>query len=83
MITYELWIHSWTQAFYAVRLKDSRVTGVCGPLPFVTLAERRDLAGYDYEEDRVALGEILKHPDQWGPATAWQRGRVESYRFMF
>lgn len=83
MITYELWIHSWTHAYYAVRLNAGRVTGVCGPLPFTTLAERGDLAGYAYEEEPAAITEVLKHPAQWGLATAWQRGRVESYSLSF
>lgn len=83
MITYELWIHSWTHAYYAVRLQAGRVTGVCGPMPFTTLSERGDLAGYTYEEEPAAITEALKHPAQWGLAAAWQRGRVESYSLSF
>jgi hypothetical protein len=77
MIGYELWTHRFTHAFYAVRLNEGRVTGVCGPLPFSTLSARGDLAGYIYDDRPEAIEEALRHPEQLGLAEAWRRGRAE------
>jgi hypothetical protein len=80
MNSYELWTHRWTHAFYAVRLSEGRVTGVCGPLPFATLGARGDLAGYAYNDRPEAIEEALRHPEQFGLAEAWRRGRAEGSR---
>ena len=78
MDTYELWMHRWTGAFYAVRLDNGEVTGVCGPLPFATLAARGDLAGYRYDSDPDVIRCPLQHPEQFVLAEGWRRGRADS-----
>jgi hypothetical protein len=81
MTAYELWTHRWTAAFYAIRLEDGRVTGVCGPLPFSTLAARGDLAGLQYDDQPEAIECAMRHPEQFAPAEAWRRGRTEGCLF--
>jgi len=79
MIAYELWTHRWTSTFYAVRLANGRVTGLCGPLPPAPREARGDLAGYDYDDSPAALRRAQKSPEQFALAEAWRRGRAEGW----
>lgn len=79
MIIYELWTHRWTSAFFAVRIADGRVTGLCGPLPPAPREARGDLAGYEYDERPEAIWCAQKHPEQFALAEAWRRGRAEGW----
>jgi len=79
MITYELWTHRWTAAYYAVRIADGCVTGLCGPLPPAPRDARGDLAGYEYDDRSEALRRAQKHPEQFALAEAWRLGRGEGW----
>jgi len=79
MITYELWTHRWTATYYAIRLCEGHITGVCGPLPESARIERGDLAAYDYDDRSEVLLRARRNPDQFGLAEAWRRGRPEGW----
>src|SRR2546421_10229236 len=65
MITYELWTHRWTATYYAIRLCEGHITGVCGPLPESARTERGDLAVYDYDDRPEVLRRARRNPDQF------------------
>jgi hypothetical protein len=79
MTTYELWTHRWTATLYAVRLRDGRVSGLCGPLPTAVREALGDLAGYEYDESPAVLRRAQVSPDQFAPMEAWRHGRAEPW----
>jgi hypothetical protein len=45
---YEYWLHASTGSVYAIRLKDSQLTGACGPLDLSTATARENPSALDF-----------------------------------
>jgi hypothetical protein len=82
MTSYEFRTHRWTATYYAIRLCNGQITGVCGPLPESARTERGDLAVYEYDDRPEVLLRARRNPDQFGLADAWRRGRPEGWPAM-
>jgi hypothetical protein len=71
MRTYELWFHELLGA-YGVRLEAGQVTGVCGPLPFATIAfsDPRKLC---YDDRPEAIRRAQDSPEQFCLLEEWRK----------
>jgi hypothetical protein len=72
MTTYELWFHELLGA-YGVRLEAGQVTGVCGPLPFATVAFS-DPSKLCYDERPEAIQRAQDSPEQLCMLEQWRKG---------
>jgi hypothetical protein len=68
---YEYWVHQPTGKFYAVRLQNNRVVGVCGPLGLELLGAPTELSTVEYRD----TDGIERYRAEFVPAPIWLRGQ--------
>ena len=69
--SYEYWVHKGSGSLYAVRMKDSHVTGTCGPLELDTVTAREDPSALSYRD----AAWIEEHREEFSSVSDWLRGR--------